>query len=40
MYIHFYNMKTGTIVLVEKENEEEVKRYQEDPNYYQYFLMV
>ena len=40
MYIHFYNMKTGTIVLVEKENEKEVKRYQEDPNYYQYFLMV
>ena len=33
-------MKTGTIVLVDEENEKELKRYQDNPDYYQYFLLV
>ena len=37
--IHFVNTKTGTIILVNEENVEEVKKYRNDKNYYEYFVL-
>lgn len=39
-YTHFVHRLTGTMVLVASTDEKEMKKYQEDENYYQYFLLV
>ena len=39
-YTHFVNRFTGTIVLVNTLDEKEMKKYSENEDYYQYFLLV
>jgi len=39
-YTHFVHRLTGTIVLVNTLDEKEMKKYSENADYYQYFLLV
>ena len=39
-YTHFVHRLTGTIVLVNTLDEKEMKKYSENTDYYQYFLLV
>jgi len=36
---HFVNVKTGTIILINEDNEEEIKKYRNNKDYYEYFVL-
>jgi len=38
-YIYFVNRLTGTMILVKTDNEEEIKKYSTDADYYQHFCL-